>query len=294
MPFEDWGYGQPDSPDCGQILIAHRLYVAEGFHQGLDEGLTRLERDVAAWRSALAQARTLAVKDMAATAFSEDLMVVAGLLSRAELRGDASIRLLRQAQPLNQAETSLKWPMRNALVLVGRRVEKGVTRSNPIVEQSFLARVLTSMPLPKQQVINGYAKFYDAAITSADNFDMTFPSLHEFTRTPPQMVMDYLINPIDNYLVQIPKPAWEQYTGMILETEARVRLVAILARLRGTSGEGNLLTRIAKAGQSIFDPFSGLPMLLNQDKKRLYSVGRDRKDDNGDPRLDISVPVPTF
>jgi len=33
-------------------------------------------------------------------------------------------------------------------------------------------------------------------------------------------------------------------------------------------------------------------MLVNQERKRLYSVGRDRKDDNGDPRLDVSVPIP--
>lgn len=292
MPFEDLGYGQPDSPDCAQILVAHRLYVAEGFNQGMEEGLTRLERDVAAWRTALGQARTLAVKDMAAAAFNEDLMVVAGLLSRTELRGEAATRLLRVAQPLNEAELSLRWPMQNAFVLVGKRIERGVSRNNPIVEQSFLARALTGMPLPKQRVVNGYARFYEAAIKSAESSDVAFPSLHEFTRTPPQMVMDYLLNPIDNYLVQIPKPAWEQYTGMILETEARVRLVAIQARLRGLSSEGNLLARVAKAGQNFFDPFTGLPMLVNQERKRLYSVGRDRKDDNGDPRLDVSVPIP--
>ena len=292
MPFDDWGYGQPDSPDCAQILAAHRLYVAEGFHQGMEEGLTRLERDVAAWRSALGQARTLAVKDMANTAFNEDLMVVAGLLSRAELRGEGVTRLLRIAQPLNTAEISLRWPMQNAFVLVSKKIERGVSRTNPIVEQSFLARALTGMPLPKQRVVNGYARFYEAAIKSAENSDLSFPNLHEFTRTPPQMVMDYVINPIDNYLVQIPKPTWEQFTGMMLETETRVKLVAMVARMRSLSGEGNLLARIAKAGQNFFDPFSGLPMLLNEDKKRLYSVGRDRKDDNGDPRLDISVPVP--
>ncbi len=292
MPFEDWGYGQPDSPDCAQILVAHRLYVAEGFHQGMDEGLTRLEKDVAAWRTALGQARTLAVKDMAAAAFNEDLMVVAGLLSRTELRGEAVTRLLRVAQPLNGAEMSLRWPMQNAFVLVSKKIERGVSRNKPIVEQSFLARALTGMPLPKQRVVNGYARFYEAAIKSAESSDVTFPSLHGFTRTPPQMVVDYLLNPIDNYLVQIPKPAWEQYTGMIMETEARVRLVAVQARLRGLSGEGNLLARVAKAGQNFFDPFTGLPMLVNQERKRLYSVGRDRKDDNGDPRLDVSVPIP--
>jgi hypothetical protein len=294
MPFDDWGYGQLDSPDCAQVLAAHRLYVAEGFHQGMEEGLTRLERDVAAWRSALGQARTLAVKDMANTAFNEDLMVVAGLLSRAELRGDGVVRLLRIAQPLNAAETALRWPMQNAFVLTSKKIERGVSRTNPTVEQSFLARALTGMPLPKQRVINGYARFYEEAIKSSENSDLSFPSLHGFTRTPPQMVVDYLINPIDNYLIQIPKPTWEQFTGMMLETETRVKLVAMVARLRSLSGEGNLLARVAKAGQNFFDPFSGLPMLLNQDKKRLYSVGRDRKDDNGDPRLDISVPVPVL
>ncbi|MGH7166868.1 MAG: hypothetical protein ACREIS_15225 [Nitrospiraceae bacterium] len=294
MPFEDWGYGQPDSPDCAQILVAHRLYLAEGFHQGMEEGLSRLEKDVAAWRAALGQARTLAVKEMAAAALNEDLMVVAGLLSRTELRSEAVPRLLRAAQPLNGAEMSLRWPMQNAFVLLSKQIETGVSKNNPLVEQSWLARALTVMPLPKQRVVNGYARFYEAAIKAAETPNATIPSLHEFTRTPPQTVVDYLMNPIDNYLVQIPKPAWEQYTGVILETGTRMQLVAILARLRSLSSEGTLLTRVAKAGQNFFDPFTGLPMLLNEERKRLYSVGRDRKDDNGDPRLDVSVAIPSF
>jgi hypothetical protein len=58
MSFDDWGFGQPFSPNCTQVLFAHRLYVLDGFSQDLSSGLDRLEADVQAWRGALGQAKS--------------------------------------------------------------------------------------------------------------------------------------------------------------------------------------------------------------------------------------------
>ena len=117
------------------------------------------------------------------------------------------------------------------------------------------------------------------------------PKLHDFARTPPRTPPDYFVNPINNILATSPEPNWDLYAGLVLETEARLRVVSLQARLREPSHGATVLTRIANAGLSFYDPFTGLPMLWNAAKGRLYSVGRDGKDDEGDPKLDVGVTV---
>ena len=53
-----------------------------------------------------------------------------------------------------------------------------------------------------------------------------------------------------------------------------------------------MLTRLAKAGQAHYDPFTGLPMLVDQQKGVMYSVGRDGKDQEGDPLHDVVALIP--
>ena len=53
-----------------------------------------------------------------------------------------------------------------------------------------------------------------------------------------------------------------------------------------------LLPRIAKAGQNFYDPYTGLPMLVNLKKGVLYSVGRDGRDQDADPQADIVAAIP--
>jgi hypothetical protein len=62
-PFEDWGYGQSITPNCGLILHAHRLYIAEGFAQDVEAGVTRLETDLTAWRTVLGAGQDAAGKN---------------------------------------------------------------------------------------------------------------------------------------------------------------------------------------------------------------------------------------
>jgi hypothetical protein len=50
--------------------------------------------------------------------------------------------------------------------------------------------------------------------------------------------------------------------------------------------------RLAKAGQAYYDPFTGLPMLVNQRRGVIYSVGRDGKDQEGDNVRDVTAMIP--
>jgi hypothetical protein len=52
--------------------------------------------------------------------------------------------------------------------------------------------------------------------------------------------------------------------------------------------------RLAKAGQAYYDPFTGLPMLVNQRKGVIYSVGHDGKDQEGDALHDVTAMIPSF
>ena len=103
--------------------------------------------------------------------------------------------------------------------------------------------------------------------------------------------MDYLTNPLDNLLPSRSIVAWDQQVGMVFNTEARLRLVTVSASLRGASRKA-IAGRIAAAGQKYTDPFSELPMLLNPARGVIYSIGKNRRDDDGDPKLDVAIAWP--
>ena len=288
LPFEDWGFNYLGSPDCGQILAVHRLYVAEGFTQSLNAGLDRLETDLTAWRKVLAQARTLSIKSMAAEGIGDDLAVMSGVLNRQNIENKAVQRLMRMARPLDPEERSLRWPMQNEFALAVRRME---SRVHPHADTDpSLAVAVAQMPLPKQRTLNMYAAYYEALIKAAGSSHSSMPKLYDFANTPSRTWLDYGFNPIDNLIVADPMPDWDAIIGGIMETDARLRLVGLQARLRAPSQDTSLVTRIAQAGPGFYDPFTELPMLVNATRGIIYSVGMDHKDDGGDPTFDVSVP----
>ena len=294
MPFEDWGYGQPVVPNCQQIVAVHRLYLAEGFAQDLDSGVDRLESDLTAWRTALAQARTLAVKMMAAEAVNDDEAVTSGLLTRPDLDPKHVPRLLKLMRPLDQVEQSVRWPMHSQFVLATKTLD-GDLKRDKLDERPWYVSVVAAMPLPKQRRFNAYAEYYEAANkTSAGARPAAKPKLSMYIKTPATSWLDHLLNPIEHVVGVEPLPRWEDYSGRILETDARLRLASLQAWVRKGPLEGELATRLAKAGQNFYDPFTGLPMLINSEKGLIYSVGHDGKDQEGDPKLDVAVSVPPF
>jgi hypothetical protein len=105
-------------------------------------------------------------------------------------------------------------------------------------------------------------------------------------------VVDYVANPIEHIIEVEPLPAWDHYVGRTIETDARLRLASLQAWIRQGPQDGNVVSRLAKAGQAHYDPFTGLPMLVDQRKGTMYSVGQDGKDQEGDPRHDVVATIP--
>ena len=79
--------------------------------------------------------------------------------------------------------------------------------------------------------------------------------------------------------------------GRMLETDARLRVIALQAALRKPARGQSAIARIAQAGSAYFDPFTGLPLNWNAAQRKIYSVGPDGLDDGGDDTFDIAAPV---
>jgi hypothetical protein len=292
MPFDDWGFGQVLSPNCNHVLLAHRLFVLEGFNQDLSIGLDRLEADAQAWRSALGQSKTLALKMLAVTAVQDDATVASGLLSRADLDGAAIARLSKILRPLDQVELSVRWPMQSQFVWATKHVAYELREDNTH-ERPWHASLTAAMRLPLQRRANAYAEYYEATNKAvAGGRYTTLPKVSTFVRTPPSGVMDYLTNPLEHIVGVDPLPSWEPYVVRMIEADAQLRLAGLQAWLRRGPQDSDVLMRLAKAGQAYYDPFTGLPMLVNQRKGVLYSVGRDGKDQEGDDVRDVTVMIP--
>ena len=292
-PFEDWGYGQPITPNCGLILYAHQLYIAEGFAQDVEAGVARLETDLTAWRTVLGQAKTLPVKMLASAAMKDDVMVMSGLLLRPELDDRFVSRLAKLARPLEQTEQSVRWPMQSQFVLATKTLDEAVTEDRSDA-RPFYGSIAAALPLPKQRRFNAYAQYYEAAGKAAAEGRYTdLPKQSQFVHPPPYGIGDMVMNPIESLVGVDPLPTWETYAGRVLETDARLRLASLQAWLRRTPPEQDLLTRIAKAGQGVYDPFTGFPILVNMKKGVLYSVGQDLKDNEAQDRYDLVAPIPS-
>lgn len=292
MPFEDAGYGKILSPNCGHILLAHRLYLAEGFGQDINTGLGRLENDMASWRTVMGQSKTLMMKMLAVTAVQDDTAIASGLLTRQDLDETAIGRLGKLVRPLNQVESSLRWPMQSHLVWGTNAATKSLKNDKP-TERPLYVAVAAAMPLPVQRRSNDYADYYEAASKAvAEGRYTNLPKPSSFIRTSAASVVDYVANPIEHIIGIEPLPSWDPYVGRTVETDARLRLASLQAWIRQGAQEGNVVTRLAKAGQTLYDPFTGLPMLVDQRKGVLYSVGRDGKDQEGDPQRDVAVTIP--
>ncbi len=292
LPFEDWGYGQPVSPPCGTMVFAHQLHVADGFMQGADVAVDRLETDMEMWRVVLGQARTLPVKMLALQAINDDIALASDMLVRSDFETKYLGRITKLVRPLDQAELSLRWPMQSELVSATKNYDNQV-KAVRAEGQTMSAMVASALPLPKQRRLNDYAKYYEASYQATGEKQYgALPKWKDYVRVPATGVMDYLTNPIENLIGVEPLPAWDVYNGLIIDTDAHLRLASLQAWLRRGSSEGDLPSKIAKAGQGFYDPYTGLPLLVNQKKGVLYSVGHDGKDQDADPQVDVVVELP--
>jgi hypothetical protein len=144
-----------------------------------------------------------------------------------------------------------------------------------------------------QRRSNAYADYYEAASKAvAEGRYTNLPKPSSFIRTPAVSTMDYVMNPIEHIIGIEPLPSWDPYVGRVVETDARLRLASLQVWIRRGAQEGDVLTRLAKAGQAHYDPFTGLPMLVDQHRGVMYSVGQDGKDQEGDPLRDVVATIP--
>lgn len=293
MSFDDWGFGQILSPNCPHILLTHRLFLLDGFNQDTAVGINRLEKDMEAWRSALGQSKTLMVKMMAATAVQDDVALTSALLMRPETDSATINRLAKVVRPLDQLELSVRWPMQSHFIWATGNVAADLKKDRT-EERPFHVSVAAAMPLPVQRRANAYAEYYDAANKAvAEGRYVNLPKASQFLRTSASNLFDYWANPIEHVIGIEPLPSWDPYVGRMVETDAQLRLASLQVWVRRGPSDGDVLGRLAKAGQAYYDPFTGLPMLVNQPKRLLYSVGRDGKDQEGDRHLDVVVAIPS-
>ncbi|MEW6545007.1 MAG: hypothetical protein AB1411_15530 [Nitrospirota bacterium] len=316
LPFQDWGYGLPGTPRFVEIVAAHRLYLTEGFAQGIEAGVDRTVKDLSAWRQVLAEAKTLQLKLLALTVVEEDLALLNQALRRRDFDQDRLPHLALVLRPLTQSERSLRWPIQHEFLLGVRRADhphvddvdgkreesevnrrwvaalSGVSEAAIRSAERFLpAGALVRSKLQKQRALNICAEYVEATIQATDTTVGPFPRLQDYARASHRKLVDYLLNPVDNVFASSPEPDWGVFVTRIQETDARLRLAGLHLRLHRAPTEGSVSARIAQAGLSYYDPFTGLPMLWNQETGRIYSAGRDKRDDGGDDERDLTLTI---
>ncbi|HSB44940.1 MAG TPA: hypothetical protein VLD60_08015 [Nitrospira sp.] len=308
MPFEDWGFSHRVTPRYQAIMAVHRLYISEGFSLGITEGLDRLNREFQFWRVVLREAKTIDTKMFSQILISDDLSLLSRILAKPTVDKAFLTMGLQLTLPLSGSEHSLRWPIRNQLALAVKEGRAGRIMKDSRSEQAKADEewLLTSANLPLQafdriehppartwfgltlqsaQAWETYAAYYDALISASENGAKRLPAMHEVTGTLQRGMIENLLNP---YPVA---PDWETFHRKLMETDTRLRLASLQIQLRRPSAQTAVPTRLAQVGSQYFDPFSGLPMLWSPTQQKLYSVGKDRLDDGGDPTFDISVPA---
>ena len=306
MPFDDWGFGRRATPLAPEILAVHRLYVAEGFSSSTMEGVERLHKDFHLWRTILREAKSMRTKVLAQVVITDNLQLLSRILAKPTVDQTILTMGLQLTLPLSAPEYSLRWPVQHQLALALKDHSSGLRRENDRERSRLYADWLSRAGhLPGDafagivhppartatgtfqwgQAASEYAAYYDAIIKASENNVRRLPGMQEVVATLHRGLLEGLLSsrPIE--------PDWEIFHSQLIETDARLRLASLQIQLRHTSPQTAVPARLAEVGSQYFDPFTGLPMLWSPTQQKLYSVGKDRLDDGGDPTFDISVPA---
>lgn len=308
MKFEDQGFAHRAMPRFDDILLVHRLYLADGFSQRLTLGMNRLQRDMIAWRFILRDARTLSMKVMAQVVIADDVKLLSKLFARPTIDKTLLPTGTILATPLTPGEYSLRWPIRHQLTLgVSRDRLSGLTGvasdapsdaneqwladAAALSQQAFrriehpAPRSFLGIPLQTHRAWDTYASYYDTIITVSEAGHNPFPTFRDVARSTNRGLLDSVMKSTPF------EPEWDPFRHQLMETDARLRLASLQFVLRRPSAQTTVPNRLAEVGSNYFDPFTGLPMLWSPTQKKIYSVGKDRFDDGGDSSFDISVPA---
>jgi len=213
---------------------------------------------------------------------------------------------LQLTLPLSAPEYSLRWPIRHQVALAmkegsaglghendqarRRRYEEWLSRTGHLPTDAFDS-IIHPPTRPATgsfqwgQAAGAYAAYYEAIIQASENNVNYLPGMQDVVGTLHRGMFDGVLKsrPVE--------PGWEIFHAQLVETDTRLRLASLQIQLRHPSPQTAVPTRLAQVGSQYFDPFTGLPMLWSPTQHKLYSVGRDRLDDGGDPTFDISVPA---
>ncbi len=308
MKFEDWGFGRSGLARVDEILLAHRLYLADGFSRQTALGAERLQKDLLAWRLILRHAATIATKVTAQIAIADDLFLVSALLSQSTVNKTLLTMLPPIVSPLTADEYALRWPMQHQFTLDIHGARSSTlpsplqsdgsdthrpwfVRTAHLPDYAFdriehpAARSFLGIPLYSRHTWDPYASYYDALIRASMLKHDSLPMSREMPHVTSWDPLDKFFNPIPF------EPDWEPFRHQLVETDARLRLASLQLVLRRPSPQHAIPTRLAEVGSAYYDPFTGLPMLWSPTQHKIYSVGKDRLDDGGDTSFDISVPA---
>jgi hypothetical protein len=306
MPFDDWGFGRRVTPLAQDILALHRLYVAEGFSRGTTEGLERLHKDLSLWRVILREAKTIGTKVLAQVVMTDTLQLLSRILAKPTVDKAILTMGFQLTLPLSAPEYSLRWPIRHQVALAMKDRAAGAINERDQERRRLYEDWLIGLAHLQGDAFNGvvhpparsaaggfqwnqaatvYAAYYEAVSTASESNVKRLPGIQEVVGTVHRGILDAVLNsrPIE--------PDWENFHAELVETDARLRLASLQIQLRHPSPQTAVPTRLAEVGSQYFDPFTGLPMLWSPTQQKLYSVGKDRLDDGGDPTFDISVPA---
>ncbi|HLZ32606.1 MAG TPA: hypothetical protein VKP13_01220, partial [Nitrospira sp.] len=271
-------------------------------------GLERLRKELQFWRMVLRDAKTIGTKVFAQVVITDDLQLLSRILAKPTVDKAILTMGLQLTLPLSESEYSLRWPIRNQLALA---VKEGRSRdfqstSVKTLHGSEDEWLLNAAHLPPHafdgiehprapsmlgitfrsaHTWNTYAAYYDALIKASESGTKNLPRMREVTGIIQRSMVESLVNP------RPLEPDWEIFHRQLIETDTRLRLASLQIQLRRPSAQTAVPTRLAEVGSQYFDPFTGLPMLWSPTQQKLYSVGKDRLDDGGDPTFDISVPA---
>ena len=306
MPFDDWGFGRRVTTLGTDILAVHRLYVAEGFSSSTMEGVQRLHKDFHLWRTVLREAKTISTKVLAQILIADDLQLLSRMLAKPTVDKTILTMGLQLTLPLSAPEYSLRWPIRHQLALAMKDRSAGVRHESDQARRRLYEDWLSwTGHLPPDafdsiihpparpatgsfqwgQAAGAYAAYYEAIIKASENNVNYLPGMQDVVGTLHRDMFEGVLKsrPVE--------PGWEIFHAQLVETDTRLRLASLQIQLRHPSPQTAVPTRLAEVGSQYFDPFTGLPMLWSPTQQKLYSVGRDRLDDGGDPTFDISVPA---
>jgi hypothetical protein len=306
MPFDDWGFGRRVAPLGADVLATHRLYVAEGFSRSTREGLEHLHKDLYLWRTILREAKTIGTKVLAQVVLTDDLQLLSRILAKPTVDKAILTMGLQLTLPMSTAEYSLRWPIRHQVALAmndraatsasdreherRRLYEEWLVRAGRLPGDAFDAIVhpparSTAGSWQWSHATGVYVAYYETVIRASETNAKRLPGIQDVVGTVPRGILEGLLNsrPVE--------PDWELFHSQLIETDTRLRLASLQIQLRHPSPQTAVPTRLAEVGSQYFDPFTGLPMLWSPTQQKLYSVGKDRLDDGGDPTFDISVPA---